>query len=178
MFARFNAPARRVIELAEEQARAQGSPGVGPEHLLLALLENDRGRFRADGLDAATVRSILWPSIPGEPPPRPSPPGHLPMRIREVLRQAFRHSALLGSDDVGPLHLAFVLFDDPPGEIAFVLRRTGLDADRLRDSILAELDGRTRVVVLPRYDEEDDAEGDIEGETDDDRSDLAAGRAG
>lgn len=158
MFARFSPEARRVIDLAEDHARAMGRTAVGPDHLLLALLAvDDCGVFAGAGLTFEGVRALLLESTPAATLPNPMAhrARHLPLCIREILRLAFRHSALLGSRSVTPQHLALALVDDPPGEIAFVLRRSGVDADALRAQVLAhivglQLDTTDTVVALRR----------------------------
>jgi len=165
MFARFGREARRVIELAEDHARALWRPAVGPEHLLLALLAvDDSGAFVRGGLCFDDVRGRLLESASGEPAPSApnGDPGHLPLRLRTVFRDAFREAAALGAREVTPLHLALALVDDPPGEIALVLRRLDVKAEVVRDAILealldvtaAEAAEPHKIIRLPRGDEQ------------------------
>lgn len=167
MFGRFGRESRRVIELAEDHARALWRPAVGPEHLLLALLAvDDSGVFHRGGLSFDDVRNRLLDAGAGDPPPNPSTQEarHLPLRLREVFRGAFRHAAALGHPEVTPLHLGLALVDDPPGEIAMVLRHLEVKAVAVRDTLLAELlDGdvsahpaANNVVNLPRSTENTD----------------------
>lgn len=171
MFGRFGGEARRVIDLAEDHARALWRPAVGPEHLLLALLAvDDTGVFHRCGLSFDDVRNRLLDAGAGDPPPSPSTQEarHLPLRLREVFRGAFRHAASLGHAEVTPLHLGLALVDEPPGEIAMVLRHLEVKAVEVRDAILVELlDGDAsrrpagNVVALPRSAPEAD-DGDME----------------
>lgn len=176
MFGRFGRETRRVIELAEDHARALWRPAVGPEHLLLALLAvDDSGVFHRCGLTFDDVRNRLLDAGAGDPPPSPSTreARHLPLRLREVFRGAFRHAAALGHPEVTPLHLGLALVDDPPGEIAVVLRHLEVKAVEVRDAVVAELlegDASRRpagnVVNLPRgVPEPDDRVDDGEMET-------------
>lgn len=144
MFGYFGPEARRVIWLAEDHARALGRAGVGPEHLLLAVLAvDDRGVLEEAGLAFDEVRESLADAPGSEsewPPDRASRNDpHLPLRLREVLRAAFRHAATLGHPQVTPLHLALALVDDPPGEVAAALRRLGVEATPARDAVRAAL---------------------------------------
>jgi ATP-dependent Clp protease ATP-binding subunit ClpC len=141
VFARFTPESRRVIELAEDHARALGRSAVGPEHLLLALLAvDDSGVFVRAGLRFDGVRSHMLDGAPSEGAgANDRGRGHLPMRLREVFRHAFRQSALLGAAEVRPLHLALALVDEPPGEVAAVLRRLDVKAEAVRDEVLIEL---------------------------------------
>lgn len=159
MFARFGSQARRVIELAEDHARALWRPAVGPQHLLLALLAvDDTGVFVRSGLRFDDVRSRLVEMSSDEPPPRAAlaEARHLPLRLRSVFQDGFRQAVSLGAPEVKPLHLALALVTDPPGEIARVFRGLEVKATDVRDAVLAELlesdaeahgDG---VVALPR----------------------------
>lgn len=142
MFGRFGREARRVIDLAEDHARALWRPAVGPEHLLLALLAvDDTGAFVRGGLCFDDVRAHLVETTACDPPARRQvhEARHLPLRLRSVFRDAFRHAAGMGAPEVTPLHLALALVDDPPGEIAVLLRRTGTDHGDLRAAVMAEI---------------------------------------
>lgn len=142
MFARFGREAREVIELAEDHARALWRPAVGPEHLLLALLAvDDRGMFARVGLRFDEVRARLLESPGGDVRSSAAALGarHLPLRLRSVFGDAFRHAALLGSPEVTPLHLALALMEHPPGEISRVLRAADVDAQAVRDVLRAEI---------------------------------------
>ncbi|HVM39889.1 MAG TPA: Clp protease N-terminal domain-containing protein [Acidimicrobiia bacterium] len=145
MFARFGSQARRVIELAEDHARALWRPAVGPDHLLLALLAvDDTGTFARGGLRFDDVRSLLLEFSAGDPArTKGSTTGHLPLRLREVFRSAFRHMVALGGTEVEPLHLALALVDDPvPGEVGIVLRRLGVSSEAVRAEVVAGLLGQ------------------------------------
>lgn len=142
MFARFTSQTRRVIDLAEDHARALWCPAVGPEHLLLALLAvDDSNVFVRAGLHFDAVRARLLDANAGQPPPDHAGQAdrRLPLRLREVFRDAFRHAALLGDERVKPLHLALALVDDPPGEISMVLRGIDVDPAVIRDAVLDRL---------------------------------------
>lgn len=169
MFARFGPQARRVIELAEDHARALWRPAVGPQHLLLALLAvDDSGAFVRSGLCFDDVRGRMLEASTGDAPA--GKPGqesrYLPLRLRSVFGDAFRHAAVLGSREVKPLHLALALVDPPSGEIAHVLRHLEVKAEAVRDAVLeALLDDASReqvarggadadkVIQLPRGDD-------------------------
>lgn len=166
MFARFGREARRVIELAEDHARALWRPAVGPEHLLLALLAvDDSGAFVRGGLCFDDVRGRLLEASASEP--QASSPnadvGHLPLRLRTIFRDAFRRAASLGANEVGPLHLALALVDDPPGEVGLVLRRLDVKPEAVRDAVLEALLDATasqsaepdKIVRLPRSEPRD-----------------------
>lgn len=157
MFARFGREARRVIELAEDHARALWRPAVGPQHLLLALLAvDDSGAFVRAGLRFDDVRSRLLDAVAGDPPPNPAAQRarHLPLRLRSVFRDAFRQAAGLGAPEVTPVHLALALVDEPPGEVSLLLRQLGVEPEAVRDELLVEVVGEQaddgNVVALPR----------------------------
>ena len=165
MFAMFGREARRVIELAEDHARALWRPAVGPDHLLLALLAvDDSGVFTRSGLCFDAVRARMFDATKAEvvTTAKAAQARHLPLRLRSVFRDAFRHAAALASPEVTPLHIALALLDEPPGEVAAVLRALEVPADRVAAAVRAEvLDAQTvldldglgdTVVRLPRPD--------------------------
>lgn len=147
MFARFGSQARRVIELAEDHARALWRPAVGPEHLLLALLAvDDSGVFARAGVRFDDVRTRLFDAAQADvvSTAKGAEARHLPLRLKSVFRDAFRHAAMLASPEVTPLHLGLALLDPVPGEVAAVLRRLDVDADDLAAAVRTQIiEGQT-----------------------------------
>src|SRR5687767_1134346 len=128
--------AREALEYAAQEAAAMGHPTVGPEHLLLALLRDDRGpavaALEAVGVSFAAARREIR-RLYGEPDdgdgdgggggPAPAP---LSARARSVLHHALRGAARTGAGAVGVEHFLLGLLHDPQGGAVRVLERLGV----------------------------------------------------
>jgi hypothetical protein len=127
--------AREALEYAAEEAAAMGHPTVGPEHLLLALLRDDRGpavaALEAVGVSFAAARREIR-RLYGEPDDGdgdgggPSAPAPLSARARGVLHHALRGAARTGAGAVGAEHFLLGLLHDPQGGAVRVLERLGV----------------------------------------------------
>lgn len=127
--------AREALEYAAQEAAAMGHPTVGPEHLLLALLRDDRGpavaALEAVGVSFAAARREIR-HLYGDPDdgdgdggggPAPAP---LSARARGVLHHALRGAARTGAGAVGVEHLLLGLLHDPQEGAVRVLERLGV----------------------------------------------------
>src|SRR5438270_11495144 len=107
MFERFTERARRVLVLAQEEARLLGHPVLGTEHVLLGLLHEGESvaaqALEELGVSLAEVRARaadLRPTDTAAPTSMPFTP-----RAKKVLEQALREALRLGHSHVGPEHL-------------------------------------------------------------------------
>jgi ATP-dependent Clp protease ATP-binding subunit ClpC len=140
MFERFTDEARRVVVLAQEEARALGHGYIGTEHILLGLLSEGEGlAARALGaleitLDAA--REQITEMI-GEGTGQPS--GHIPFtpRTKKVLELSLREAQRLGDSYIGTEHILLGVAREGEGVGAKVLDRLGASTDRVQAQVLA-----------------------------------------
>ena len=139
MFERFTDRARRVVVVAQEEARLLKHSYIGTEHLLVALVYEDEGvAAKALGqlgisLDAvrAEVREIV-----GQGDSAPS--GHVPFtpRAKKVLELSLREALELGHNYIGTEHMLLGLVREGEGVAAMVLAKLGADLSRVREQVI------------------------------------------
>jgi hypothetical protein len=144
MFERFTDRARRVVVLAQEEARLLNHNYIGTEHILLGILhEGDSVAATAlhsfdVSLDSAraTVRSIIGPGTE-------VPAGHIPFtpRAKKVLELSLRQAFQLGHDSIRPEHILLGLVREGEGVGAQVLVNVGADYSAVRQAVGALLEG-------------------------------------
>lgn len=140
MFERFTDSARRVVVLAQEEARELRHDSIGSEHLLLGLLAapNDPTAevLAAHGVSADAVRDEVV-RIDGRG--RRPPDGHMPYtpRMKKVLELSLRASLELGHEVVDTEHLLLGLIREGQGPAVQVLVGLGCDLDELRRAAVA-----------------------------------------
>ena len=139
MFEKFTDKARKVMNLAQEEARSLGKMYVGTEHLLLALIKEGEG-IAAQALakldvtyeeTLATVRSIS--SEEGEP----ASGGHIPFtpRAKRVLEDAYRETMTHGQSYIATEHLLLGIVSEGDGRAMTTLTRMGVSGDAVRDAV-------------------------------------------
>src|SRR5215470_324293 len=144
MFERFTDRARRVVVLAQEEARLLNHNYIGTEHLLLGLLRTDHGGVAARALeslgvtlDAAReqVREIIGEGQQAQQ-------GHIPFtpRAKKVLELSLREARSLGDDHIGTEHLLLGLLAEADGVGAQIVARLGASPRAVRDKVM-ELTG-------------------------------------
>ena len=145
MFERFTDRARRVVVLAQEEARTLDHGYIGTEHLLLGLIREGDGvaaRVLVSlGISLEAVREQVGQIIGrGQQPP----PGHIPFtpRAKKVLELALREAQQLGHGYIGTEHLLLGLIREGSGVAAQVLVRLGADLNRTRQQVVQLLHGR------------------------------------
>jgi len=145
MFERFTDRARRVVVLAQEEARTLDHGYIGTEHLLLGLIREGEGvaarALVSLGISLEAVREQVGQIIGrGQQPP----PGHIPFtpRAKKVLELALREAQQLGHDYIGTEHLLLGLIREGSGVAAQVLVRLGADLNRTRQQVVQLLHGR------------------------------------
>ena len=144
MFERFTERARKVVVLAQEEARHFNHNYIGTEHLLLGLLREDEGvAARALGslnvtLDEVReqVESIVGYGEEGTGGQAPFTP-----RSKKVLELALREALQLGHNYIGTEHILLGLVRESEGVAARVLSNLGVDPDKVRREVVRMLGG-------------------------------------
>ena len=139
MFERFTDRARRVVVLAQEEARTLNHNYIGTEHILLGLIHEGEG-VAATGLknldiSLEAVRQQVEEII-GQGQAASS--GHIPFtpRAKKALELSYRESRQLGHTYIGTEHILLGLIREGEGVAAEVLVRFGADLNRVRREIV------------------------------------------
>jgi ATP-dependent Clp protease ATP-binding subunit ClpC len=144
MFERFTDRARRVVVLAQEEARMLDHGYIGTEHLLLGLVHEGDGvaakALEAMGVSLGSVREQVE-TIIGRGEEAPS--GHIPFtpRAKRVLELSLRESGQLGHNYIGTEHILLGLIREGEGVAAQVLVKLGADLNRVRQVVIELLHG-------------------------------------
>jgi len=139
MFERFTDRARRVVVLAQEEARHLRHGWIGTEHILLGLLAEEQGIARqaldALGVHAESVREEIRRIVP---PGEDTPVGHVPFtpRAKKVLELSLREALQLGHNYIGTEHILLGVARQGEGVAAQVLAGRGAGLDRVRSQVL------------------------------------------
>jgi ATP-dependent Clp protease ATP-binding subunit ClpC len=144
VFERFTDRARRVVVLAQEEARMLNHNYIGTEHLLLGLVrEGDGIAARALGsldISLEAVRQQVQEIIGlGQA----TPAGHIPFtpRAKKVLELSLREGLQLGHNYIGTEHILLGLIREGEGVAAQVLQKLGADLSRVRQAVIQLLSG-------------------------------------
>ncbi|MDQ0028436.1 ATP-dependent Clp protease ATP-binding subunit [Arthrobacter bambusae] len=144
MFERFTDRARRVVVLAQEEARMLNHNYIGTEHILLGLIQEGEG-VAAKALESMSisldgVREQVQEII-GQG--RQAPSGHIPFtpRAKKVLELALREALQLGHNYIGTEHILLGLIREGEGVAAQVLVKLGADLNRVRQQVIQLLSG-------------------------------------
>jgi ATP-dependent Clp protease ATP-binding subunit ClpC len=142
MFERFTDRARRVVVLAQEEARMLNHNYIGTEHILLGLLHEGESvaarALESLGISLEAVRQQVEEII-GQG--QQAPPGHIPFtpRARSVLELSLREALQLGHNYIGPEHILLALIREGEGVAAQILVRLGTDVNRVRQQVIVLL---------------------------------------
>ncbi|MGZ4428482.1 MAG: Clp protease N-terminal domain-containing protein [Nocardioidaceae bacterium] len=140
MFERFSERARRVIVLAQGEARSLGHAHIGTEHLLLGLLrEGDSPAvvvLEALGVSGERVLAQVEEVIGSRGPGSPQHIAFTP-RVKKVLELSLIESRRLGHPVVGPEHLLLGLVAEDEGTGAQILTASGASLGRVREQVAA-----------------------------------------
>src|SRR6476469_4892186 len=145
MFERFTDRARRVVVLAQEEARMLNHNYIGTEHILLGLIHEGEGvaakALESLGIALEGVRQQVEEII-GQGQQAPS--GHIPFtpRATKVLALSLREALQLGHNYIGTEHILLGLIREGEGVAAQVLVRRGADLNRVRQQVIQLLHGR------------------------------------
>ena len=139
MFERFTEQSRRVVVLAQEEARMLGHNHIGSEHLLLGLL-HEQGGTAADVLASAgiTVEAARAQVEEIAVPRDKSPTGHIPFtqRAKKILELSLREALEQRKSYIGTEHILLALMRDSDGMGARVLERLGGSLPALRQQVI------------------------------------------
>jgi hypothetical protein len=142
MFERFTDRARRVVPLAQEEARMLNHNYIGTEHILLGLLREGEGvaakALESLGISLDAVRQQVEEII-GQGQQAPSGPIPFTPRAKKVLELSLREALQLGHNYIGTEHILLGLIREGDGVAAQVLIRLGADLNRVRQQIIALL---------------------------------------
>ena len=144
MFERFTDRARRVVVLAQEEARMLNHNYIGTEHILLGLIHEGEGvaakALESLGVSLEAVRSQVEEII-GQGQQAPS--GHIPFtpRAKKVLELSLREALQLGHNYIGTEHILLGLIREGEGVAAQVLTKLGADLNRVRQQVIQLLSG-------------------------------------
>ncbi len=144
MFERFTDRARRVVVLAQEEARMLNHNYIGTEHILLGLIHEGEGvaakALESLGIALEGVRAQVEEII-GQGQQAPS--GHIPFtpRAKKVLELSLREALQLGHNYIGTEHILLGLIREGEGVAAQVLQKLGADLNRVRQQVLQLLSG-------------------------------------
>jgi ATP-dependent Clp protease ATP-binding subunit ClpC len=145
MFEHFTDRARRLVVLAQDEARSLNHNWIGTEHLLIALISENSGvgakalESLGISLDAARqqVESIIGRGQD------PVGDGHIPFtpRAKKVLELSLREALQLGHNYIGTEHILLGLIREGDGVAAQVLVKLGADLNRVRQQVIQLLHG-------------------------------------
>ena len=146
MFERFTDRARRVLVLAQEEARDLNHAFIGTEHILLGLIREGEG-VAAKALDALgvtfdVVREKVEEAIGANTNPSPGSPPFTP-RAKKVLELSLREALQLGHSYIGTEHMLLGLVREGDGVAAQVLSDLGADMARVRTQVIQMMSGQS-----------------------------------
>jgi ATP-dependent Clp protease ATP-binding subunit ClpC len=144
MFEKFTDKARRVVVLAQEEAKLLNHNYIGTEHILLGLIHEGEGvaakSLEALGINLESVREQVQDII-GQG--QQAPTGHIPFtpRAKKVLELSLREALQLGHSYIGTEHLLLGLIREGEGVAAQVLTKLGADTNKVRQQVIQLLSG-------------------------------------
>jgi ATP-dependent Clp protease ATP-binding subunit ClpA len=139
MFEKFTDRARRVVVLAQEEARRRNHDHIGTEHLLLGLIHEGEGvavrALESLEISPAAVRYQVEEMI-GQGQQAPSGPIPFTPRAKKALELSLRESRRLRDGHIGTGHILLGLISEGEGAAAQVLVKLGADLDRVRTRVV------------------------------------------
>ncbi|HEX9854477.1 MAG TPA: ATP-dependent Clp protease ATP-binding subunit [Acidimicrobiia bacterium] len=144
MFERFTDRARRVVVLAQEEARLLNHNYIGTEHILLGLIHEGEGvaarGLESLGINLEAVRNQVVETI-GQGSQAPT--GHIPFtpRAKKVLELSLREALQLGHNYIGTEHILLGLIREGEGVAAQVLQKLGAELHKVRQTVIQLLSG-------------------------------------
>jgi ATP-dependent Clp protease ATP-binding subunit ClpC len=139
VFERFTDRARRVLVLAQEEARLLGHGFIGTEHILLGLIHESEGlaahALASLGISLDAVRDDVQRTTQRPSPGGGGSPPFTP-RAKKLLEGALREALQLGHKYIGTEHLLLGLVREGEGAAVEVLQRLGADVPHVRAEIV------------------------------------------
>jgi DNA-binding CsgD family transcriptional regulator len=152
VFERFTERARRVVVLAQVEARMLNHNYIGTEHILLGLIREGEGvaakSLEELGIDLEAVRHEVEEIIGlGDAVPT----GHIPFtpRAKKVLELSLREAIQLGHNYIGTEHILLGLVREGEGVAAQVLHKLGAELNRVRLQVIELLSGYAGPILEP-----------------------------
>ena len=145
MFERFTPRARRVVVLAQQEARRLDHNYIGTEHILLGLIHEGQGvaakALESLGISLDAVRQQVEEII-GRGQQAPS--GHIPFtpRAKKVLELSLREAQQLGHEYIGTEHILLGLIREGDGVAAQALVQLGANLNRVRQQVIQLISGQ------------------------------------
>jgi ATP-dependent Clp protease ATP-binding subunit ClpC len=146
MFERFTDRARRVVVLAQEEARMLNHDYVGTEHILLALICEGGGvaaqALESLGITEEAARQQVEEIVgPGQTGPQR---GHLPLtpRAKKTLQLSMREAIALGHGYIGTEHILLGLIREDDGVAIRVLNGLSVDPNSVRQQVIRQVSAR------------------------------------
>ncbi|GII48078.1 hypothetical protein Psi02_45020 [Planotetraspora silvatica] len=142
MFERFTDRARRVVLLAQEEARMFDHRYIGSEHVLLGLVHEGEGVaakiLQEEGVELDALREDVREMVGTGS--SPSPGEHIPFtpRAKKILELSLRESLNLRHNYIGTEHILLGLIREGGGAGARLLIARGADFDRMRQKVIEE----------------------------------------
>ncbi|TDD27611.1 Clp protease [Nonomuraea terrae] len=142
MFERFTDRARRVVVLAQEEARTMNHDSIGTEHILLGLLKEGEGLgalvLDACGVEIDHVRGFVERMVGRG---AESPGGHIPFtpRAKKVLELSLREALQLRHNYIGTEHILLGLIREGDGLAVQALTDAGADVTDVRQRVLGRV---------------------------------------
>ncbi|HEX7167726.1 MAG TPA: Clp protease N-terminal domain-containing protein [Acidimicrobiales bacterium] len=144
MFERFTKRARRVLVLAQEEARNVGHDYIGTEHILLGLIQEGEGLGAKAlgnlGVDLEAMRGRILDIVPPGDRTRTAAPAPFTPRSKKVLELSLRSALKLGHNYIGTEHLLLGLLAEGEGLAMQVLVAAGIDLDRAEREVRSLID--------------------------------------
>lgn len=144
MFERFTDRARRVVVLAQEEARMLNHSYIGTEHLLLGLIHEGEGiaarALESLGVTLTAVREQVQDIIGSG---QQAPSGHIPFtpRAKKVLELSMREAIQLNHGYIGTEHILLGMVRANEGVANQVLGNLGADQARIRQTVTDMISG-------------------------------------
>jgi ATP-dependent Clp protease ATP-binding subunit ClpC len=152
LFERFTDTARRVVVYAKEEALLLDHDHIGTEHILLGLLRDDTGPavqvLTSHGAALASARTQVQELAA---PETQAPAGEIPFTAcaKKVLELSLREALQLGHNYIGSEHILLGLVRESEGGGSEVLKRLGVDTEKLRRDVLTALRSRRQPRPTP-----------------------------
>jgi ATP-dependent Clp protease ATP-binding subunit ClpC len=144
VFERFTDRARRVLVLAQEEARLLNHGFIGTEHILLGLIHEGEGlaaeALAALGISLEAVRAEVEETI-GVSGSAPMDPVPFTPRAKKVLELSLREALQMGHQYIGTEHILLGLVREGEGVAATVLVGLGAELPRVRQVVITLISG-------------------------------------
>ncbi len=152
MFERFTDRARRVVILAQEEARMLDHNYIGTEHVLLGLIHESEGvasrALESLGVTLQPARDQVQKII-GRGKKTPSGPIPFTPRAKKVLELSLREALQLGDDHIGTEHILLGLLREGEGVAVQILVAMGVDLNHVRRQVIQMAKGEGTRVATP-----------------------------